>query len=178
MRVLGWAFAVGGILVAVAAALNVLGLARGRLLKNPLGQIENLGFFMMGAGVAGFLWPPGAEGDAPVDPWRFYFFGVMGAGFVLLIGPEVWRSYRRRARAEADALFFLRLYTDAHDWRPKHFVLLGAFAVSVFLCSQVPDNYWQLVALIPLIALLESLRTLPVHHGRRPPNTLGSAPQP
>ena len=53
---------------------------------------------MMGAGVARFLWPPGFEGEAPPEPWRFYLFGVMGAGFVLLIGPEVGRSHRRSVR--------------------------------------------------------------------------------
>jgi hypothetical protein len=138
IRVLGWAFAVGGIFVAVAAALNLLGLAGGRLLKNPLGRIENLGFLMMGAGVAGFLWPPGSEGDAPPEPWRFYLFGVMGAGFVLPIGPEVWRSYRRRARAEADALFFLH----SPDWAADRCVVRSQRSSPTHAQAAYSANGW------------------------------------
>ena len=79
---------------------------------------------------------------------------------------------------EGDALLFLRVYTDPHDGRSKHFVLLGALAASVLLPSLMPDDWWQLVAWIPFVVLLESLRTLPVHRGRRPPSPLGSARQP
>jgi hypothetical protein len=131
-----------------------------------------------GAGIAGFLQPPFPAGDAPPKPWRFCWLGVLGVGFALLIGPEIWRSWRRKARTEGDPLFFLRLNTNPHDWRPKHFVLLGAFGASAPLTSLMTDNWWQLVAWIPFIVLLGSLRILPIQRGRRPPNTLGSAAQP
>jgi hypothetical protein len=178
MDVLTWALLVGGLSVAVVAALNLFGLARGRLRSDQLARTQSLAFVMIGAGIAGFLWPPFPAGDAPPEPWRFWWLGVFGAGVAVLIGPEIWRSYRRGARTGGDALFFLRMYTDPHDWRPQHFVLLGAFAASLVLPSLMPDNWWQLVGWIPFIVLLESLRTLPVHRGRRPPDTLGSAPQP
>jgi hypothetical protein len=176
--VLTWALVVGGLIVAVVAALNLFGLPRGRLRSDSLGRTQSLAFVMMGAGIAGFLWPPFPADDAIAEPWRFCWLGVLGAGFALLMGPEIWRSWRRRARTEGDALFFLRVNTNRHDWRPKHFVLLGASAASAPLTSLMPDNWWQFVAWIPFMVLLESLRILPFRRVRRPPNTLDSAPQP
>ena len=175
--VLTWAFVAGGLSVAAVAALNLFGLARGRLRSDSLRRTQSLTFVMMGAGIAGFLWPFSPAGDAP-EPWRFCWLGVMAAGFGLLIGPEIWRSYERRAGTEEDALFFLRVYTERGEWRTKHFFLLAAFAASVLLPSLMPDNWWQSVAWIAFIVLLRSLRILPVHRGHRPPNTLGSARQP
>jgi len=104
--------------------------------------------------------------------------GVFAAGVALLVGPEIWRGYKRRARAEGDALFFLRVYTDPHEWRPNHFVLLGALVASVLLPTLMPDNWWQLVAWSPFLVLSNYLRILPIHRGRQPPSTHGSAPQP
>jgi len=178
MDVLTWALLVGGLFVTVVSALNVFGLARGRLRSDSLGRTQSLAFGMSGAGIAGFVWPPFPTGDAPPTPLRFFWMGVFAAGVVLLVGPEIWRGYKRSARAEGDALFFLRVHTDLHEWRPKHFVLLAALAASVLVPSLAPDNWWQLVAWLPFFVLLDYLRILPVHPGRRPPNTLGSAPQP
>jgi len=75
----------GGIFVAVVAALNLFGLARGRLRSDSLGQAQSLASGMMGAGVAGFVWPPFPTGDAPPAPWRFFWMGVFAAGVALLV---------------------------------------------------------------------------------------------
>jgi len=178
VRLLAWAFAVGGLSLAVVAALNLFGLARGRLRSDPLGRIANLGLGMMGAGLAGFFWPTFPDGDAPPEPWRFHWFGVMAVGLALLLGPEFWRSYRQGVRTEGDALFFLRVYTDRTEWRPKHLVVPGAFAVSAFFFENVPDNsWWTWVTLIWFFAMCKSLSILPLHRGRREPNAYGSAPK-
>jgi len=171
-----WAFVVVGVIMAVACALNLLGLAPSWLRTAPLGRIQTLGLGMVGAGVAGFLWFFPAD-DAPVEGWRDYWLGVGALGLVLFGAPGAWRWFRQGQRHEG-TLFFLRVYTNLKDWRPKHLVLLAAFAAAGFLPSLAPDNWWQVVAFIPFLVLLESLRNLPIHRGRRPPNPLAPASQP
>jgi membrane protein implicated in regulation of membrane protease activity len=132
---------------------------------------------MMGAGIAGFMWPSGPPDGTPAT-WHFYWLSVGFAGVVLLAAPETWRWFRRGARAEGDALFFLRVYTERNEWRPKHMVVLGVFAVSALVCQVVPDNsWWAWVALIWFLAMLRSLSILPLHRRRSQPKANGSARQ-
>jgi hypothetical protein len=170
-----WAFVVGGLIMAVACALNLLGLAPRWLRTAPLGRIQTLGLGMVGAGLAGFLWFFPAD-DAPVEAWREYWLGVGALGLVLFGAPDIWHWLRQGVRT--DGALFLRVYTDRRDWRPKHLVLMGTLAASLLLPSLMPDNWWQLVAWVPFVAVAQSLGSLPIHRGRRPPIALGSAPQP
>jgi hypothetical protein len=144
-----WGFVVLGLSYAVVCVLNLLGLARGRLRNGRSERMPTLASALMGIGLAGFFWSPGPP-DASPATWHFYWLGVGAAGVVLLVVSCIrrWRS-DRRSSAKGDALFFLRAYTDLHDWRPRHFVLLAAFAASPLLASLMPDNWWQLVGSAP-----------------------------
>jgi hypothetical protein len=79
----GWAFTLGGLFMAVICALNCLGLARGRL-RNDVGLSFNLGLGMVSAGLAGFFWDIGFT-DGPVETWRFYWLDLGAFGLVLML---------------------------------------------------------------------------------------------
>jgi hypothetical protein len=68
-----------------------------------------------------------------------------------------------------------RIYLIRSEWRPKHFLLLGMVAVSLFAPGFLPQDGWLIwVAFIPFLMLSDRLKNLPIHFGRRPPNPLGS----
>ena len=52
-NVLSSTFALGALSFAVVAALNLFGLAHGRLLTSPLDRVQNLAFVMIGVGIVG-----------------------------------------------------------------------------------------------------------------------------
>jgi hypothetical protein len=169
----GWAFTLGGLFMAVICALNCLGLARGRL-RNDVGLSFNLGLGMVSAGLAGFFWDIGFT-DGPVETWRFYWLDLGAFGLVLMLvsaaresgkAPAFWRWIRQGAR----------IHTNRSEWRPKPFWLLGIIAVWFFALGFVPDdNWWFWVLFLALMGLLDALKILPIHRGRRPPKPLGSS---
>jgi hypothetical protein len=167
--VAGWTIALGALSMAVACALNCCGLARGRL-RTGEGMRINLGLGMLAAGIAGFFWAVPA-GDGPIEPWRPYWLGLAAAGIVVFVSSEVRRA--------AEALWLrvrqgARIYTIRSEWRPKHFVVLGAVAASSYAMGFVPEDRWfYWVAIVLFVAVVDHLKTLPIHFGRRPPNPLG-----
>lgn len=108
------------------------------------------------------------------ETWHFYWLGVGCAGIILLAAPDTWQWFRQEARNEG-AFFFLHVSTVRNEWQPKHVVLIGAFGATAFaLDTMTSDGWLSWVAFTALLALSNSLRTLPIHFGRRPPN----APRP
>jgi len=171
--VVAWAFSLGGLVMAVVCALNCLGLARGWL-RTGGERIFILGLGMVSAGVAGFLWALPAT-DGPVEPWRDYWLLLAAAGLVLMGGSGVRRS-GQAARFWRWVRQGARIHTSRSEWRPRHFLLMGMVAAWLFAVGFVPERgWWFLVILIPLLALTEQLKTLPIHFGRRPPNPIGPA---
>jgi hypothetical protein len=173
--VVAWAFALGGLSMAVVCALNCLGLARGWM-RNDAGLIGNLGLGMVSAGLAGFVWAIPAT-DGPVEAWRFYWMLLGGVGLVLMVGSAASSDetvgFRRWVRQGA------RIHTSRSEWRPKHFLVLGTVAAWAIVLGFVPsDAWWFWVVWIPFLAFTGNLRTLPIHFGRRPPNPLGPVTEP
>jgi hypothetical protein len=120
------------------------------------------------AGLAGFCWALPVTDD-PVEAWREYWLLVGGLGLVLILGSEfrrsgqaavVWRWVRQGAR----------IHTSRSEWRRKHFVVLGAVAASCYAMGFVPEDRWFFwVAIFLFLALVDRLKILPIHFGRRPP---------
>jgi hypothetical protein len=169
LSLVAWAFALLGLVMAVVCALNCLGLARGRLWIGGE-RMGILGLGMVSAGIAGFCWDIPLNDDPTGLTWRDYLLLLAGSGgLVLMAGSEVRRSgeaaaFRRWVRQGA------RIYTIRSEWRRKHFVVLGAVAASGYAMGFVPEDRWfYWVAILLFMALVERLKILPIHFGRRPP---------
>jgi len=99
------------------------------------------------------------------------------AGFFVMTAPGVWRWLRQGSGHDGTPLY-LRMHTSRAEWHPRHVVLIAAFIGSVFIPDAVPEDSWlSWVAFFLFMALMNSLKSLPIHRGRRPPESRGPEPQ-
>jgi len=174
--VMAWALVAFGLTCASVSALNLVGIARGRLRMHTSGRIPILGLGMAGAGLAGFFWPSG-QPDASPETWHFYWAAGWCAGCFLMTLPGAWRWFSQGAGNDRTS-FFPRVYTSRAEWQPGHVVLIAAYVASVFVLGAMSEGWLSWAAVVLFMALTNSLRILPIHRGRRPPESPGTGPQP